>query len=168
MLQLCVNQMATQGGTREVPSGRQMGTRREVGLPNGSGSFHVKSEQRGGTWHPSSGCELTSHEWRLPYALNLSTWDVLSIRGQKNLMAGHRCLIILCFSRKVRVDVKNGQLKAIEAMFRISQRLVHALLFEVGLFIYFQWLTTTKPITKEAPVYSGHRCPAIRFSWIWQ
>lgn len=52
VLQLCVNQMATQGGTREVPSGRQMETRREVGLPNGSGSFHVKSEQRGGTWHP--------------------------------------------------------------------------------------------------------------------
>ena len=46
-------------------------------------------------------------------------------------MAGHRCPIIHQFSHKVRVDVKNDQLKAIEAALRLSQHHVHALMFEV-------------------------------------
>jgi hypothetical protein len=47
---------------------------------------------------------------------------------------------------KARVDIKNGQLKAIEAMLRVSRRHVHALMFEAS--FHFRSLTTTKPITK--------------------
>ena len=78
-----------------------------------------------------------------------------------NLMAGHRCPIGYRFSHKARVDVDNGRLTATKAALSLSRRLVHALLFEVGL--YFRSLTTTKPISKEALIFWGHQCPAIRF-----
>ena len=61
-----------------------------------------------------------------------------------NLMAGHRCPIIHWLNLNARVNIKNGQLNAIKAGSRLSQRLVHALMFKVG--FYFRPLTTTKPI----------------------
>jgi hypothetical protein len=67
---------------------------------------------------------------------------------------GHRCLIIHRLNPKVRVDVKNDQLKVIKATLKLSRHYVHALMFEVG--FYFRSLTTTKPIIKEVPVYLGH------------
>ena len=51
---------------------------------------------------------------------------------------------------KARVNVKNGQLKAIKATLRLSRPPIHALMFEVG--FYFRSLTSTKPIVKEAPI----------------
>ena len=51
------------------------------------------------------------------------------------------------FSHKTRVDVKNGRLKAIKVALRLSQHLVHNVMFEVG--FYFRSVTTTKSIIKE-------------------
>ena len=76
-------------------------------------------------------------------------------------MAEYWCLIIPQLNPKARVDVKNGQLKAIKAVLRLSRRPIHALIFKVR--FYFQSFTTTKPIIKEAPIYLGHCCSAIRF-----
>ena len=76
-------------------------------------------------------------------------------------MVGHWCPIIDMLNPKARVDVKNDELKAIKTTLRLSQRLVHALMFEVG--FYFQSLTTTKPIIKEALISLGHWCPTVRF-----
>ena len=76
-------------------------------------------------------------------------------------MGGDRCPIIHRLNPKARVDIKNGQLKAMKAALRFSRRHVHTLIFKVG--FYFQLLTITKPIIKEAPIYLGHQCPAIRF-----
>ena len=70
-----------------------------------------------------------------------------------NLMMGHWCPIIHWLNPKARVDIKNGQLKAIKAMLRLSGRHVHTLMFKFG--FYFKSLTTTKPITKEALIYLG-------------
>ena len=53
-------------------------------------------------------------------------------RKQMNLMAGHQCPIIYRLYPEIRVDIKNGQLKAIKAALRLSQHLVHTLMFEVG------------------------------------
>lgn len=70
---------------------------------------------------------------------------------------------------KARIDIKNGQLKAIKAVLRLSRCHVHAMMFEFG--FYFQSLTTlTKPITNEAPIYLGHQCicHALRFiKWLF-
>ena len=46
-------------------------------------------------------------------------------------MAGHRCPIIHRIHPKAHVDVRNGQLHAIKATWRLSRRLVHALMFEL-------------------------------------
>lgn len=46
------------------------------------------------------------------------------------------------FSHKVCVDVKNDWLKAIKAL-SLSRHLVHNMMFEVGLFLFFQLLITT-------------------------
>ena len=78
-------------------------------------------------------------------------------------MACHQCPIIHQLNPKTFVDVKNGQLEAIKAAKRLSRCPIHAQMFEVG--FYFRSLTTTKPIIKEALVYYGHRCPAIRFMY---
>ena len=80
-------------------------------------------------------------------------------------MAEHRCPILHRLTLKAQVDVKNGQLKAIKTTFRFSRRLVHALMLKVG--FYFRSLTTTKPIIKEAPIYLGHGCAAIRFIYFF-
>jgi hypothetical protein len=76
---------------------------------------------------------------------------------------GHQSPIIQWFSHKARVGVKNGQLIAIKVALRLFRHHVHALMFEVG--SNFLSHTTTKPITKEAPIYLEHRCPAIRFNY---
>ena len=70
-------------------------------------------------------------------------------------------LIIHWLNPKARVNVKNGQLKAIKATLRLSRYPIHPLMFEVG--FYFRSFTSTKPIVKEAPIYLGHQCPAITF-----
>ena len=69
-------------------------------------------------------------------------------------MGGDRCPIIHRLNPKARVDIKNGQLKAMKAALRFSRHHVHTLIFKVG--FYFQLLTITKPIIKEAPIYLGH------------
>ena len=69
-------------------------------------------------------------------------------------MAGHRCYKTHWLNPKARVDFRDGQLKAIKTTLRLSQRPAHALMFEIG--FCFQSFTTTKPITKEAPIYLGH------------
>jgi hypothetical protein len=76
------------------------------------------------------------------------------------IMAGDRCLIIHWLNLKARVDVKNDQLKAIKAALGLSRRHIHSLMFEIG--FYFRSLMITIPIIKKAPIYLGHRCPAIR------
>lgn len=53
-----------------------------------------------------------------------------------NFMAGHHWPIIHQLNLKARVDVENGQLKAIKAALRLSQRHVHAPMFEVGFYFY--------------------------------
>ena len=53
---------------------------------------------------------------------------------QMNLMVGHRCPIIHRFNLEARVEVKNGQLKAIKGASISSQRHVQALMFEVGFY----------------------------------
>ena len=72
-----------------------------------------------------------------------------------NLTARHRCPIIHQLNPKAHVIIKNGQLKAIKATLRLSQHPIHTLMFEVS--FYFQSLTTTKPIVKDAPIYLVHR-----------
>ena len=47
---------------------------------------------------------------------------------------------------KIRVDLKNGQFRAIKATLRLSRHHVHSRVFEVG--FYVQSLTTTKPIVR--------------------
>ena len=80
---------------------------------------------------------------------------------------GHRCPIIHGLNPKARVNMKNGQLKAIEAALRPSQRHVHATMFEVDFYLFiFLSFTFTKPTIKETMNYLGHRCPTIsRFRW---
>ena len=51
-----------------------------------------------------------------------------------NFMAGLRCPMTHQFNPKARVDVKNRKLKAIKAASRLSRRLAHALMFEVGFY----------------------------------
>ena len=76
-------------------------------------------------------------------------------------MAGHWCPMVHWLNLKACVGVKNGQLKAIKMALRLSRHLAHVVMFEVG--FYFQSLSTTKPIIKEAPIYLGHRHPTLRF-----
>lgn len=70
-----------------------------------------------------------------------------------NLMVGHRCPIIHQATLKARADVKNGHLKTIKATLRLSLRIVHALMFEVG--SYFLSLTTTNQSFKGGSVLFG-------------
>ena len=77
-------------------------------------------------------------------------------------MAGQRCPIVHRLNPKARVDVKNDQLKAIKAALGLSRCPVHVVTFKVG--FYFESLTTTKPITREVPIYLAHRYPAERFN----
>jgi hypothetical protein len=67
-------------------------------------------------------------------------------------MAGYWCPIIHRVTPKARVNVKNSKLKAIKEALRLSRCLIHTLMFEVGFLS-----------DKEAPIYLGHWCPAIRF-----
>jgi hypothetical protein len=95
-------------------------------------------------------------------------WQYLVTQGinllwHVSLIARHRCPILHRWNPKAHVDVTNGQLKVIKAVLRLSRRPRHALMFKVG--SYFQSLTTTKPIIKEALIHLGHWCLAIRFMW---
>ena len=47
---------------------------------------------------------------------------------------GTQCSIVHQLYPKACVDIKNDQLKAVKAALRLSQRLVHALVFKVGFY----------------------------------
>ena len=51
-----------------------------------------------------------------------------------NLVKGHECPIIQQLNPEIRVDVKNGQLKAIKVALNLSPRHVHALIFKAGFY----------------------------------
>ena len=53
-----------------------------------------------------------------------------------SLMAGHWCPIIHRFNLKTCVNVKNGQLKAIKAVLRLSRCIVHTLMINVGFLLF--------------------------------
>ena len=55
-------------------------------------------------------------------------------------MTGYQCPIIHRLNPKARVNVKNGQLKAIKVALRLSRCLVHARVFEVGFYFIFDHL----------------------------
>ena len=71
-----------------------------------------------------------------------------------NLMAGHHCPVIHQLNPKAHVNVKNGQLKVMKVALWLSQRPIHALLFEVGYLqpqnqslgrLRFIWDTSVRP-----------------------
>ena len=93
--------------------------------------------------------------------IDVTTFDQKIINYcQVSLMAGHRCPIIHQFSCKACVvNVEKGQLKAIKGALRLSRRIVHAQMFEVGLFLF---LITYNHKTNRQGGSDLFR-PAIRF-----
>jgi hypothetical protein len=63
---------------------------------------------------------------------------------------------------KARVDVRNVQLKATKAALRLSQHLIHAMMFEVGLLLSVTYNHKTNH--QGGSDLFDHRCPAIRFT----